>query len=398
MLEIVLALLVAGWGVLYYRVRDVFAPWSITLLVWMVILSSYLFLDHGLYRTNDDFALGVGLWCLCFAGVGYVVFRLTPANVGAEWEANDKIVKLFTVAAVIITPFALVKAASFAMASGSSNLMNTMRTQVIDKDSGFSLGPIVYFVHVIYAILLVSADATKRWNKWFFVLCMIVNFLFFFVLMSKLILFIGLLSTLYLSYVHKRISLRTIGIICLLFGFVGLFFTQLRTSSDGDTDTTYTLMDLLLMYVLSPVSAFGLENPCSSPVWGYETFRPIYGILQNLGLYFGPVYDLKRDFVMVPIPTNVYTMMAPFYNDFGVPGIAAMGAVEGGIVAWIYKKGATGHTLARNLYAYLTAVIALQFFDEQFFVGLSNILQMVVLIFICHIKPVWKPKDKFLIS
>ena len=112
--------------------------------------------------------------------------------------------------------------------------------------------------------------------------------------MSKLVLFIGILSTLYLCYVHKRIKLRTIGITMIAFVIIALLFTQTRATSSGDTDDTFTFAELLAMYLLSPIPAFGLENPCSSPIWGYETFRPVYNILSGLGLYHGDFFDLGR--------------------------------------------------------------------------------------------------------
>lgn len=400
MLDIVLIGLIIGWFVLFYSVRDVFSPWSITLLVWAAVLFAYGHLDHDLYSTSRDFGYGVALWCSSFCTLGYITYRLTPANTSPEWSANYSIVRFFAAVSIIVTPFCLYKAASFAMLSGSENLMNTMRDQVVDQDSGFSLGPVAYLIHVIYAILIVSADEVRRWNKWFFLLCMGINLLFCIIMMSKLTFFIGLVSTLYLFYVHGRIKLRTIGLVALGFVFIGLFLTQVRATTDGDTDSesSLTMLELVLIYLLSPVPAFGLESACSSPVWGYETFRAVYSILEKLGLYHGPLYDLKRMFVWVPIPTNVYTGMSPFYNDFGLPGIAAMGAIEGIIIAYVYKKATTGHTLARNFYAYLTAVLALQYYDDEFFVSGQNVLQMVVFIFICHIKPVWKPGEKFLIG
>lgn len=398
MLETILVIFIISWIVLFYQVRDIFAPWSITLMVWIVVLIAYLYLDHGLCKTSDDFTPGVMLWCSSFCGLGYIVYRLTPANTEPEWTANRKVVNLFTIVAVMLTPLALYKAATFALEAGTDNLMFAMREQIVEKDSGFSLGPIAYLIHVIYAILLVSADAEKYWNKWFFILCMVINLLFCFVIMSKLVIFIGVISTLYLNYVHKRIKLRTIGMVVGVFIFIGLLFTQIRAASDGDADSTYTLLELLAMYLLSPIPAFGMETACSSPVWGYETFRPFYNFLAGIGMYNGPVFDLDRVFVKVPIPTNVYTTMSPFYNDFGLPGIAVMGAIEGMIVAFIYKKASTGHTVARNLYAYLTAGLALQYYDDEFFLCASSIMQMVILIYICHLKPVWKPDEKFLIS
>ena len=99
---------------------------------------AYAYLDHGLYKTSDDFSPAILLWCSSFSIVGYIVYRLTPANTSPEWETNQTIVKFFTILALIITPIALYKAASFALSSGTDNLMYTMRDQVIDKDSGFS--------------------------------------------------------------------------------------------------------------------------------------------------------------------------------------------------------------------------------------------------------------------
>ena len=240
----------------------------------------------------------------------------------------------------------------------------------------------MYFVHVVYTLLIVSADAEKHWNKWFFLLCLGINLLFFFIIMSKLVLFIGILSTLYLCYVHKRIKLRTIGITMIAFVIIALLFTQTRATSSGDTDDTFTFAELLAMYLLSPIPAFGLENPCSSPIWGYETFRPVYNILSGLGLYHGQLFDLGRVFVAVPIPTNVFTTMSPYYNDFGLQGIAVLGAIEGVSSPLSTKKEAQVTHSPATSNAFLTAGIALQYFDDQFYLAISNILQMAVLIFI----------------
>lgn len=398
MLESVLVLFVILWVVLYCSVRDIFAPWSITLMVWIAVIAGYLFIDHGLYAATDQFTWGILLWCLSFCVVGYITCRLTPSYKGAEWKVNIPLVKALTAIAVLLIPFALYKAVSFALMSGTDSLMYTMRTQLIEKDSGFSLGPIPYFVFAVYTILFISADARHKLNGWFFALCMVINFLFFFVMMSKLILFIGIFSTLYLFYVHGRVRLRTIALIGIVFGLVGLLFTQVRATADADTDNTYTMMEFFGIYLISPIVAFCAENANSSPVWGYETFRPIYHILESMGLTNVPVFDGDRFFISVPVPTNVYTMMAPLFNDFGYAGIAVCGAIEAAFVSWIYKKAVTGHTLARNMYAYLVAVLALQFFDDQFFSGISNMMQMAFFIFICHVKFTWKPQSTSLFT
>lgn len=382
------------WLVLYYRVRDVFAPWSITLLVWIGAMLGYQFVDHGLYSLTDQFYRAIVLWVVPFTVVGYIVFRLTPSYTGPGWKINFSIVRLLTVVALILCPYALYKAFTFALSSGGLNLMETMRSQVTQEDSGFSLGPVVYMVNVIFALLIVAADQRENYRPWFFWLCLMINIIFFLVLMSKIILFIGIFSSLYLAYVHKRVKLRTIGLTMVVFLIFGLVFTLYRSVMDGgDDDMTDSMMQLLGMYIFSPLTAFCYENPCTTPGWGSETFRPIYNILSALGLYHGQLTEIFRPFIRVPVLTNVYTMMAPFFNDFGYPGIAACASIEGAIVSWVYKKNVTGHTIARGLYAYLVVIILLQFFDDQFFFGISNILQMTILLYFTHLKFTWKPEQ-----
>lgn len=398
MLETIILIFVCLWALLYYKVRDIFAPWSMTLLIWVVIISGYLYIDHGLYKVTDQFGYAIFLWCMFFCFASFLTYKLTPSYEGPEWSVNVSMVKLFAIAAVFITPIALYKAISFAMESGELNIMYAMRVQVVDDDSGFSLGPLAYFEYVVYVLLFISADAKEKLNKKFFFFCMLINFIFFLVIMSKLILFIGFLSTLYLFYVHNRIKLRTIVILCIGFAAFGLLFTQFRSATDGETDSTFTLMELLGMYIFSPIVAFCYENPDVSQFWGYETFRPVYHILEVLGYNNHGEFEVLRPYVYLPIPTNVYTVMAPFFNDFGYEGVAFFGAFEGAVFAWVYKKASTGHTIARNLYAYFVVVIALQFFDEHFFSGFSKIVQMTILILLCHTKFTWKPKEAYFIA
>lgn len=381
-----------AWCYFFYRWRDVFSPWSLTLLVWVAIIFMYLTIDHGLYKATDQFSYAVLLWVSLFTLSSYVTCRLVPSNIGGEWKANPKVLNFFTALSVIIAPYMLYKAVGFALQNGSAdNLMYTLRDQVTDEDSGFSLGPIAYYIHVVYVMLFVIADEKGKTKRAYFIFAMLMCFVFFFVQMSKIILFVCLLSTLYLFYANGKIRLRTIVLTMSAFAFLGILFTQLRTSDDGDTEKTFTLMDLFSIYIVSPIVAFSYEVPNISEYWGYETFRPLYNIFHAMGFtQVTPFNALAKDFVFVPFPTNVYTMMCPMFHDFGYWGIGGFAAVEGVIMGYVYKKANTGNTILRCLYAYFVAIIVLQFFDEQFFSGISNIIQILLLIILFHIKIVWK--------
>jgi oligosaccharide repeat unit polymerase len=83
--------------------------------------------------------------------------------------------------------------------------------------------------------------------------------------------------------------------------------------------------------------------------------------------------------VWIPLPTNVYTAFQPFYEDFGYKGIAFFATVYGVLFGWLYRKAHSGSSTSKCMYAYITVVLMLQFFQEQFFVTLSTIIQLAVL-------------------
>lgn len=397
MLQAVLILFIVMWVVLYYQVRDVFSPWSITLLLWSAVIAGYLYTDHGLYAVTDQFSKAIVCWCVPFCIVCYLTYRLVPSSESPEWGVNYPMFKGLSLLALLVTPYALYRAVQFASQS-SNDLMFAIREQAVDSDTGFSLGPVAYIVNLIFALLITSADEREHFNKWILAFCMFLNILFFFLTLSKTFLLTGILSTLYLMYVHQRIKLRTIVIWGLVLGIGGLLFTQVRASADSDSGMAYTFQEILVMYTLSPIVAFCLENPCSSPIWGYETFRPVYHILEGLGLSHVPTFDGKLMFVSVPIPTNVYTMMEPFFNDFGYEGLAAFAAIEAVFVGWVYKKGSTGHTIARGVYAYMVALLAMQYFNDNIILGASNILQFYLCLLLLHYRFVWKPQSNALFT
>lgn len=83
------------------------------------------------------------------------------------------------------------------------------------------------------------------------------------------------------------------------------------------------------------------------------------------------VYDRLQPFVFIPIPTNVYTIFQPFYQDFGYRGVAVWSVIYGLICGHLYAKKYNGNSFANCLYLYFAYILVLQFFQENLFtVGL----------------------------
>lgn len=67
------------WGYLFFKYSDIFSPWSVTLLIWIFIISMYSFLDHGLYKADNQFIKAILIWNTGFCVSSYLSFRITPA-------------------------------------------------------------------------------------------------------------------------------------------------------------------------------------------------------------------------------------------------------------------------------------------------------------------------------
>ena len=80
--------------------------------------------------------------------------------------------------------------------------------------------------------------------------------------------------------------------------------------------------------------------------------------------------------------TNVYTVMRPFYTDFGNIGVGYFAFLYGVLTGVAYRLKDNGNSFGTCLYTYLVYVLTLQFFDEFISAGLPLFGQMLVLLVI----------------
>ncbi len=81
-----------------------------------------------------------------------------------------------------------------------------------------------------------------------------------------------------------------------------------------------TFLSILGLYIYSPIIALGQLNEVNSSHFGEYTFRFIYAITNKIGLIKELPVNTILDYSYVPVPTNVYTALQPFYQDFGYTG------------------------------------------------------------------------------
>lgn len=90
--------------------------------------------------------------------------------------------------------------------------------------------------------------------------------------MGKMTLFMYIFTSLYLLYEKGKISLKPIFFGSLfLIALVPLMYV-LRGSSENETDAE-VIGNLLIIYSVTAIIAFGQLSPCSSSQWGEVTLR-----------------------------------------------------------------------------------------------------------------------------
>lgn len=184
------------------------------------------------------------------------------------------------------------------------------------------------------------------------------------------------LSSIYVLYEKKKIRLGSIFMwaVVLLVCFYGI--NILRRPENATNEMTF--LDFFSIYVLSPSVAFEWAQEKLTNQFGTYSFAFFYAFASKLGLGSFYVQKQLQDFVYVPIPTNVYTVFQPYFEDFGYKGVAFFASVWGVLYGWIYRMVKNGNPLAKCMYAYMVYALVMQFYQESLFVNLSLVIQYMV--------------------
>jgi oligosaccharide repeat unit polymerase len=357
---------------------NIFSPWSVTLAVWIVEITLFVTLNHGLFPTTGNFETGVFSWVVPFCVTSYFAYKQVKSNTPIRpHEYNKRIFNIMLILSVLFVPIALYTTYKFVMANAlSDNLFFNLRYYA-NKDETES--PLKYIAHVALIPLLAECNRLSI-NKKRFILLFLLNILLGLSSMAKTSLFTVIITTCFILTYNGKIK-KSIFVYIFL-GFIGLcvVFSGLRSySGDSEEDTS----GVIATYLLSPIAAFDKAAFIHHIQYdGSSTFRFFYQLMKSLGANV----DVKRtvqEFILIPTPTNVYTIFYQYYLDFGYIGIVVFGIIDGLIYGYVYGK-INDSPSYKLFYAYLFVSLCLQFFNEIFFVTFSIVIQIFVLSYIVY--------------
>lgn len=366
---------------LHWSLGGYFSPWTITIAIWtavLILISSTDIMDP----ISNQFWISFCMWIPIFCLSSILTYNLTKGDSISGFETmhlNKSWYYFFFALALILTPLYLYKTYTIISMFDTKDIMLSLRQWTLFGDN---YGYLNYAQPILQATLLISiwkfrSDGVSWWHA---IILVTAFFLFNLGKMEKLGMFFGFIYVIYVLFEKKVIKIQNIAILGSVLLLVFYFFNLSRQGEDSDYAKDETLLDFIGMYIMSGAVAYGRLRQNISDVFGPETLNTFYSYFYKwiLGEQFSGEGIGFREFVHVPISTNVYTIFCPFFCDFGQRGVAFFALVMGTLSGWLYAMSRGDSLLFRCLYTIIVCVLALQFFDEIFIVSIMTYIHTTI--------------------
>lgn len=376
-----------------------FSPWSITMAVWAGMMVLFLIWSEELYPLTGQFYVSIALWIGLMVPVSLITYNLMPRSRNCDGTDGTSLMPrsrtgiatdgirickpIFVgllVVALVMSPMYIYKVYQTVSMFDADDMLNNTRLLAVE---GGGQGLLALSSVISQALFLVSLWAYPRVRMWMVValaLCCVTCSL---AIMEKGTIFVVVICSLYVMYERGVVRVRTISVVLVV--LLGLFFlfNIYRSGGDSESAKDESILDFIGMYVMSPPVAYCTVVKDVGNQFGTNTFEVVYDYLGRFG--FGPfeIHQKVQEFVYVPISTNVYTIMQPFFRDFGYAGVAFMAVFYGLMTGYVYGKSKQGSAFFVVIYTFFVQVLVLQFFQENIFLSLSFFVQLSLLVMAC---------------
>lgn len=237
-----------------------------------------------------------------------------------------------------------------------------------------SLGGVIWFYPLVTALFIfeqlnyVRERRAERWWLFFWLLLFAVGTMGKFAILTPI--FIWAVA----AGMQRRINLLKLvktAFICIVLMLSTHF---IRASEGAEID----LLKMLAIYTYSPIVAFGYMDFPPPEQFAQYSLRFIHALGYSFDLTQVKPIDVIMGYVAVPHLTNVYTVLMPFYLDFGLAGVAFFALIYGLLFGGLFRL--VNQKNSFYLACYLAMLMALfsQFIIESFFMTLSLRIQAII--------------------
>lgn len=370
---IIICALLFAFSILFARKRW-YAPTVLATGVWLVSLLGYAWIDQGQHILQSSTVWIVTLWLLGFCiaawSVQSVYIKPIFVDVNSSVPARD-IYYYFTLCTI---PVMLMWIAAIIARSGG-NPFSALREANVAEVRGIRTAS--FFVLFWMVSYIMELQVVSRANIRRVIILFCANFFYAFVSMGKMNFMILFLATAIILTERKlvRIWHLVVAVCVLLVMFVGV--QKIRGSYTNPRHFTALYLTTSLANLDQNV------EPCSATQPAENTCRLYYAIRSSLDGGKTKVVDPILGFQQVDVGdlryySNTYTVLYPFYKDFGIAGVIGFAILLGLIFGYLFKTAEDGSQFSFVLYAILAGTIVMQFIGDTFFMVLSQNIQYLI--------------------
>lgn len=370
----------------YKKTHSFFHPAVMVSLFWCLLLLAYQLCDHELYPLSSKFFLAILLWVtgFCFASLWCHNKRIIFSAPLYTQSFKVSLLKYSVYLFIVINIVGIYK--FYSLSGGIAyNALTEFAVGTEKLPLEIRILQLLQVISItLYTVLVLYGKKTKISRKWIN-LHVVTLFVWAGIAANKTGLFQFVAISVVASYLHKKLSFSKILFVITILLVVFYYLQNMRTEDVGGEELR--MKDIALIYVLSPMPAFDMVLNGEKQFSSGQTWRFFTEVANKLGLT--KKYNSgESGWVSVPVPTNVYTVMFPYYVDFGYWGIFIFSLILGGGWGILYNEMKRGVPFFTVLYAVFIHTLALQFFADYIVNFLSMVIQINIFcaILLLHFK------------
>lgn len=366
--------------------KSLFAPDVLNAGVWLLVILLYYLLPHNFYPIQNRFPFAILIWVICFNISAVIMMQITTASRMLQ-KYNKTVYRIEIILAILGTLVTAIDCLRLALTSDYFFLYLRSLSTGLDENIQSDVDPIwAYLRTAMMIVYLAELSKGRRANIKLVCIFLLLNLLICFITMAKSQLFLIFIGSIVILNRERLITLKQITICALTFLILSILIQFARESSNDD----FSIQRFVAIYILSGSIAFDHFDPSEITQSGSNVFRFFEAILSRLGLITSSANETILDYTSVGpnTTTNVYTLLYPYYVDYGYIGIAIFAIVNGIINGLLYKKSKYNDATL-IMYALTSSTIIFGFLGELLFTNLSTYIQYSIYIYILYY---WKIK------
>ncbi|MHB1389944.1 MAG: O-antigen polymerase [Thermoleophilia bacterium] len=400
----------------YWVTRMLYCPPTFFALLWAVLLFALFLSGDFFYPIADVTLLLYSMGVFMFSIGGLLVFFLYPNRPRTNMSGNprdfsftNRFLDIGLLILLLSLPFYWRYLQQLGTASGIEDFWIGLRLQTSsgeEGNAGFGIfGYLAAFSTFISLAAYYVNDGTlyQRFRAYALITVSLTYHVLTASRLGAMITIFGIVGVTLVHYGRIRIKSLIIGIIIfvLIFSVPAIILKKGGSTENDFSDNVVSLTESFKVYVLGGSVAMNdvVIDPASIDS-NWRSLRFFTTIANRLGSnFYLPSSNL--DYTLTPMPTNVYTIYFPYFQDYGWVGTALIMFILGALTTWVCILAINGDPQAAVFFGLIFGSLILSCATEPFMTSFSYWIQAYFFTFLLFKLPYyWRyhesvPTDTF---